>query len=100
MVNILKFPSFFQRHRLPTIAGVVIPQGVDWKKISAFIGEKYVVCLYGIAFFGFSCCIQNFLIFLIQHLLGNTLCSNELMQCYRTKKPKVDCIFPGLLHQF
>ena len=32
----------FQRHRLPTITGVVIPQGVDGKKVCAFIDEKYV----------------------------------------------------------
>ena len=31
-----------QRYRLPTITGIVIPQGVDWKKISSFIAEKYV----------------------------------------------------------
>ncbi|CAB4040478.1 serine--pyruvate aminotransferase-like [Paramuricea clavata] len=30
-----------KRHRLPTITGVVIPQGVDQKNVPAFIGEKY-----------------------------------------------------------
>lgn len=30
-----------KQHRLSTIAGIVIPQGVDWKKIISFIAEKY-----------------------------------------------------------
>ncbi|XP_028415292.1 serine--pyruvate aminotransferase, mitochondrial-like isoform X2 [Dendronephthya gigantea] len=43
------FTLFVQdkRHRLSTITGVVIPQGVDWKKVSAFIGEKYKMDISG-----------------------------------------------------
>ncbi|XP_046849657.1 3-hydroxykynurenine transaminase-like [Xenia sp. Carnegie-2017] len=34
-------------HRLPTIVGVVVPQGVNWKKVSAYIGQKYKMDISG-----------------------------------------------------